>query len=198
MLREIIAHLVRLICGARGATRGYAPSRAQSIFFANHSSHLDFLLIWAALPPEIREMTRPVAGSDYWLKGPIRSLVSKDIFRSVLIDRLASKPELVVEQMVEALQDGNSLILFPEGTRSLDGEIHQFKSGLYYLASKRRDVQLVPVYLENLNRILPKGEFLIVPILGSVTFGAPIHLAEDESKKEFLERARNSLLALEG
>jgi len=92
----------------------------------------------------------------------------------------------------------HSLIVFPEGTRSVNGEVAMFKSGLYHLAQVRPDVELVPVHLENLNRILPKGESLPVPMLSRLVFGAPIGVREGETKEEFLTRARAALVQLGG
>ena len=85
------------------------------------------------------------------------------------------------------------MIIFPEGTRSSNPEPQRFKSGLFHLANDRPTVEFVPVYLENLNRILPKGEILPVPLLGSVTIGAPIRLEAEETKEGFLERARQAV-----
>jgi hypothetical protein len=67
---------------------------------------------------------------------------------------------------------------------------------LYYLAKKRPDLELVPVYMDNMNRILPRGEFLPVPLLSSITIGAPIWLEAGELKNDFLARARESVRSL--
>lgn len=102
-----------------------------------------------------------------------------------------------IEQMATALDEGASLILFPEGTRNLSDEpLLPFKSGLYRLALARPRVELVPVWIANLNRALPKGEMIPVPILCTVTFGMPVRLRAGEDMAAFLERARTALLAL--
>jgi len=198
MIHKLVASAIKIICGANVVSRGYIPSNSLTIYYANHSSHLDFLLIWAALPPALRENTRPIAAADYWLKGSIRTFLSRKVFNSVLIDRTSQNRGGALEQMSEALKQGNNLIIFPEGTRSLEGTLGEFKSGLYHLALGFPSVELVPVYLENLNRILPKGEFLAVPILSSVRFGKPLFIEKDETKAAFITRARESLLALKG
>ena len=98
--------------------------------------------------------------------------------------------------MTDALDAGASLILFPEGTRNMTEErLLPFKSGLYHLAMARPQVELVPVWLENLNRMMPKGEIFPVPLLCTVTFGAPLTISAQEDKSAFLERARAALLA---
>jgi 1-acyl-sn-glycerol-3-phosphate acyltransferase len=190
MTKDLAAWLIRVICGVRSLPAEAVPSDP-AIYFANHSSHLDFLTIWAALPATVRARTRPVAGRDYWEKTPRRRRIARDFFNAVLIERqhvtVANNP---LAPMVAALEAGDSLIVFPEGTRSADGTIHEFKSGLYHLARSRPGIALVPVYLQNLSRILPKGDFLPVPLLGSLSAGPAIQLGPDEDKKAFLERAR--------
>ena len=154
-------------------------------------------MLWSALPPSLRPLTRPVAARDYWSASAARRFLAERIFNAVLIDRTASDPRSnPVTEMARALGDLNSLIIFPEGTRSTTGEPGEFKSGLFYLARERSDVELVPVFMENLNRILPKGSILPVPLLGGVTIGAPIRLDAGEEKEDFLARARAAVLGL--
>ncbi len=156
------------------------------------------MLIWTVLPPAVRHNTRPVAAADYWLKDAVRRFIGKRVFRAVLIERNPEgRTEDPIRQMAEALDEGAGLILFPEGTRNLtDVPLLPFKSGLYRLALARPGVELVPVWIANLNRALPKGELLPVPILCTVSFGMPVRLREGEEKTAFLERARAALLAL--
>lgn len=194
--RNLIAALFRILCGTGTIWRCSALSPGQRIFYANHSSHLDFVLLWAALPNEIRQRTRPVAAADYWLSSPLKRFLAETVFQAVLIDRKSGEPQEKQRQMVQALDEGSSLIIFPEGTRSFNGELQAFKSGLYYLYQARPNVRLVPVYLENLNRILPKGEFILVPLLSKVTIGAELLPAADLDKNGFLELSRNALLEL--
>jgi hypothetical protein len=188
----------RAITGARALWLGCAPQPVQRIYFANHSSHGDFVLLWAMLPSELRARTRPVAGADYWQKRGLRSFLINRVFNGVLIDRERrdshSNP---LQPMLDALDAGDSLILFPEGTRNLGDEpLLPFKSGLFHLAKERPQVELVPVWIANLNRVMPKGRMLPLPLLCSLSFGTPLHLADDETKEDFLARARAALLAL--
>jgi 1-acyl-sn-glycerol-3-phosphate acyltransferase len=198
MISRVLVLLARLLCGAR--PRWVAEPKdlnSQRIYFANHTSHLDFVVLWSVLPRSMRGNTRPVAARDYWDTGKLRRYVSKHVFNSVLIERRdVKKSNNPLHVVGAALDNGDSLILFPEGTRSLDGVIHSFKSGLYHIAKMRPDVELRPVYLENLNRVMPKGEFLPVPFLCSVSFGEPIKIGEGETKPEFLTRAHAALEAL--
>jgi len=193
-----VAGLARLVTGVRSNWLGCAPQLGPRIYFANHNSHGDFVLIWTVLPPALRRGTRPVAGSDYWLTNGVRRFMGERVFRAVLIDRNpTNRQDDPIALMAEALDAGSALILFPEGTRNTSSEqLLPFKSGIYHLASTRPLVELVPVWIENLNRVMPKGEIIPIPLLCTVTFGIPLRLSESEDKSTFLERARNALLDL--
>ena len=200
----MVAGLIRLVTGAQARWKGTDPVRPdgsvpQRIFFANHTSNLDAPVIWASLPPAVRRVTRPVAARDYWDAGPVRRRVANDVFRALLIERKkVTKSNNPLTAMEAALDAGDSLILFPEGGRSVedDPKPGEFKAGLWHLARRRPDVELVPVFLENLNRILPKGDFLLVPLLAAVTFGEPMRPADGEDKQTFLARAREAVACL--
>jgi len=196
MIVEVFCFLAKLLSGLTIRWVGCKPEEKQRIYFANHASHMDFVMIWAALPKEIRKKTQPVAAKDYWDCGCLRKYIAKKIIRAVLIKRSrisVHDEENPIDVMCEALNNGSSLIIFPEGTRNTQGTIKKFQSGLYHLTKKRTDVECIPIYLENLNRILPKGEFLPVPILGSVTFGKPLIINKEELKVDFLDRAQQAM-----
>lgn len=202
LLAELCANgiivFARFVTAVRAIWAGSEPNDQQRVYFANHCSHGDFVLLWTVLPPRLRARTRPVAGADYWLSSALRRFIGCDVFRSVLVQRDKSRrDEDPVQQMASALDDGDSLIVFPEGTRNTtDESLLPFKSGLFHLAKMRPDVELVPVWINNLNRVLPKGEIIPVPLACTVVFGAPIHLAESEAKDIFLLRARQALMTL--
>ena len=189
----------------RGA--GATSIAKQRIYFANHTSHLDFVVLWSALPSGLRARTRPIAAKDYWSTG-VKAFLAQRVFRAVLVERKRTAHHetgeekshgnafAVIDQMAEALGETDSLIIFPEGTRGSGETVAPFRSGLFHLAKKRPDVELVPVYLENLNRILPKGEFLPVPLISLLTFGTPMRLEDGELKNTFLERAHEAVCGL--
>lgn len=198
LIKDVLITTLNILSGTSCRWYGCEPSGKQRIYYANHTSHLDAVVVWAALPSGIRKLLRPVAAKDYWEKSLLRKYFSKQIFNSILVERKISEgfQHSVYDSFAKITTEmGNaySLLVFPEGTRGDGKTIGPFKSGLYHLARLRPDVELVPVFIENMNRIMPKGEFLPVPMLGSVIFGKPIHLGEGESKKDFLERAKNTL-----
>jgi len=193
-MKALLAALAKIITGASARWLGCAPDTRQRVYFANHASNLDALVIWAALPPPVRALTRPVAARDYWTKGRVRPYLANHIFNALLIER--KKPTMSdnpLKDMLTALGDRHSLIIFPEGGRQSGGEMAPFKSGLYHLAKHRPDVEFIPVLIENLNRILPKGEFLPVPVLGGVNFGTPVKLEPGEDKDAFLQRTQAAI-----
>jgi len=192
-----LAALARLLSGASVRWIASQPDTCQRVYFANHTSHLDALLIWSALPQAVRELTRPVAAKDYWSRGVVRRWLAEEVFDALLIDRTDIKvSQSPVDLMIREIGTTRSLIVFPEGSRSVTGEMGEFKSGLYYLAKKRPDIELVPVHIDNLNRILPRGEFLPVPLLSCISFGPPMWLEQGEAKADFLARARKAVQAL--
>lgn len=191
MIDAALVLLTRMITGCRGRWLSPPPLDGAAIFYGNHTSHLDALAIWSALPGVIRRRCRPVAARDYWERTALRRWVARRGLRALLIERQqVDRQHNPLPQMVEVLDRGETLILFPEGGRRDEPETGEFRSGLYHLARKRPETPLYPVLLENLNRILPRGEFLVVPLIGAVTVGEPIRLLEGERKEEFLARAR--------
>ena len=196
-ISRLLIGLVRVLVGASPRWAGDGPSRTQSIYFANHSSHIDTVALWAALPPELRARTRPVAAADYWGKGAIRRYIVIKGLNAVLIQRNRADPAAdPLQPLCEVLERGDSLIIFPEGTRQAQPLPGPFKSGLYHLAARYPHVELVPVYLENLHRSLPKGTLFPVPLICTVRFGAALDRIAGESREAFLERARGAVVGL--
>jgi 1-acyl-sn-glycerol-3-phosphate acyltransferase len=195
---KLIIGAAGLLTGVRAIWSGTTPKAEQTLYFANHTSHGDFVLLWATLPPDLRALTRPVAGQDYWMASKTRQFIGADVFNALMIRRDGSgQGENPVEQMKEALDAGDSLIMFPEGTRNTGDEILlPLKSGLFHLARACPNLRLVPVWIENLKRVLPKGTLVPIPLACTVRYGAPLKLAEGEDKNTFIARARTAMLDL--
>jgi 1-acyl-sn-glycerol-3-phosphate acyltransferase len=192
----LLALTARILSGASVRWLDCQPDTCQRVYFANHTSHLDAIVLWSALPASVRAVARPVAAKDYWQRGHVRQYLAR-VFNAILIDRENIKVhQSPVDLMLREIGDHYSLIVFPEGSRNIETEIGEFKSGLYYLAKKRPDLELVPVHIDNLNRVLPRGEFLPVPLLSCISFGSPMWLEAGEPKQHFLERAREAVKRL--
>jgi 1-acyl-sn-glycerol-3-phosphate acyltransferase len=195
--RAALLALVRLTVGAYARFAAPLTPGAQRLYFANHTSHVDTLAILAALPASLRRRVRPVAARDYWDAGAGRRYVARNLLDVVLIDRARTETADPLQPLRDALRDGDSLILFPEGTRG-DGAIPgPFKSGLFRLAGEFPGVELVPAYLANLNRAMPKGRTIPVPLICRVGFGVPLPRIPDEPKEVFLGRARDAVIDLQ-
>jgi 1-acyl-sn-glycerol-3-phosphate acyltransferase len=227
--------LVRVLTGSQARWYGCPPKAEQRIYFANHQSHADLVMIWAALPEELRSITRPIAARDYWTKSPFRQWITTAVFNAIYVERQAATPPTApaaavvadsaqpggpdpaneappppspealraalpegdpLAPLVRALESGDSIIIFPEGTRGHGDDPQPFKSGLFRLAQMFPQVVLVPAWINNVQRVIPKGEVVPVPILCSVTFGAPIQLEPGEERRPFLDRARRAVMAL--
>jgi 1-acyl-sn-glycerol-3-phosphate acyltransferase len=203
IMGQLLALLARLITGAQGHWKGCPPKAEQRIYFANHQSHFDWVLVWAALPHDLRARTRPIAARDYWTSTPFKTWLTTEVFNAVYVNRTrvkgaaadGSEDQDPLEPLIEALNHGDSLVIFPEGTRSARGDPAEFKSGLYHLARQFPGVQLVPAWIDNVQRVMPKGEVVPVPILCTVTFGEPLQLAPGEGKASLLRRAREAVMA---
>jgi 1-acyl-sn-glycerol-3-phosphate acyltransferase len=188
--------LIRVLTGAQARWIGCPPKAEQRIYFANHQSHADLVLIWAALPRDLRGLTRPIAARDYWTKTPFRQWITTRVFNAIYVSRERSATEDPLEPLIDALDKGDSIILFPEGTRGHAEEPRAFKAGLYNLALRFPQVVLVPTWINNVQRVMPKGEVVPVPVLCSVSFGQPVQLGDGEERRVFLDRARSAVMAL--
>jgi 1-acyl-sn-glycerol-3-phosphate acyltransferase len=195
IIRRLLVLLVRILVGARSDWRGCAPDTRRRIYFANHSSHFDTVAVMAALPWSVRRLTHPVAASDYWGTSRFRKFIAEKCLRAVLVDRKPRVHSDPLGPLERLLDEGRSILIFPEGTRGTD-EVVAFRSGLFHLARRFPDVDLVPVYLDNLSRILPKGSWLVVPITCTARFGTPLRLIPGEEKAAFLCRARDAVIGL--
>lgn len=195
-ISNALISVLRLVIGVSARWESQPDLSRQRIYFANHTSHMDTLAIIAALPPEARQNVKPIAAKDYWGKNRFLSYVSQKGLNAVLIERKPATGENVLQPIMDVVGAGHSIIIFPEGTRSCQALPGPFKSGLHRLAEAYPDVDLVPVYLENLHRSMPKGKHVPLPILCTIRIGNPIPRIEGEGKPDFLERAREAIVRL--
>jgi len=196
-LSYLLIGSVRALLGATPRWIGSKPEDRQRIYFANHTSHIDTVALWSALPPDLRAKTRTAAAADYWGSSALKRTIALQALNAVLIDRKRADPDAdPLRPLYDVLEAGQSIIIFPEGTRGPERLPAPFKSGLYRLAQRFPDVELIPVYLDNLHRSMPKGTFLPVPLICTVRFGAPLPRIAGEDKSAFLERARNAVIEL--
>ena len=188
----------RLLTGARSLWIGCEPIPKQRIYYANHNSHIDFILLWSSLPKIMRRQTKPVAASDYWLKDGFRQFLIKDTFNGVTIQRNREDQTDPLQPVKDALAQGYSIIFFPEGTRNLNDDIDllPFKSGLYNLHQQFPEIEIVPVWISNLKRVMPKGAFIPLPLLSTVCFGCPLKQHLEMDKNTFIDYAHQQLLEL--
>lgn len=195
LLDSVISFFTAFITGVR--PQALPENALPTVYYANHSSHGDFVLVWISLPQTERLRTRPVAGADYWKKGIFRRFIANSVFNVLLVERNSDNPQLAIETMKTPLQAGENLIIFPEGTRNLGDEpLQAFKSGIFHLAQQQPQIQFVPVWIDNMKQVLPKGAWLPIPLMCQVKFGEPLTLQEGEEKAAFLERSRQALLDL--
>lgn len=195
-----IAMFAKFITAVRADWQGIEPVARQRVYFANHVSNADMPMIWSCMPPHIRRTVRPVAAADYWLKNRLRAFVGPEVFNCVLVDRrpeARTAGEDPMRAILDALDAGSSLIIFPEGNRNMsDDPLLPFKAGLFNMGLARPEIDLVPTWIANVTEIMPKGEVIPLPLICTVTFGAPIHVEAGETKTAFLKRASDALLAL--
>ncbi len=191
----LITSFITGVTSKQASDLAFTPTN--KVYYANHASHGDFVLVWISLPKTWRMLTQPVAGADYWLGSKLKAFIAEQVFRVLLIDR-QHDPKQAIAAMDGALKQGKSLILFPEGTRNTtdDQVLLPFKSGLYHLARENENVEFVPVWINNINRVLPKGKILPIPLLCEVRIGEVIKKLPDEDKTAFLTRIRQALLDL--
>jgi 1-acyl-sn-glycerol-3-phosphate acyltransferase len=169
--------------GAQVRGKSPAAEAGQRIYVANHTSHLDVLLLLSALPPGLRHRTRPVAAEEYWTANPIRRFLIHSIFHGVLIER--ERVQLnPLEPVERALREGDSLLFFPEGTRGSGRTLQPLKPGIFYLAQWFPSVDVVPVWIASRP--------------STITFGTALRWKEGHGQDEFLTELREALEGLRG
>jgi 1-acyl-sn-glycerol-3-phosphate acyltransferase len=171
--------------------------KAGYFFTHNHSSNLDFPVIWAALPPALRARTRPIAAKDYWTRNRLRRTLATDIFHAILIERKAvTRENNPLTEMKAALSAGNSLILFPEGTRSLTGGDREVpnRGSTTWPAGAEGTPHGPRLAEQPVSYPAQGGNLSPLPLIATLVIGDPIFLKPGEKKEAFLARAKAALL----
>ena len=169
-----IKPFMALFIGLRVRGREHLAGPGPFILIANHSSHLDTMSLLSLFPLRKLRGIRPVAAADYFERNAFVALLTKTLFNILPIARKNITPENnPLRRMRKAIEAGESLIIFPEGTRGSGSEIGEFRSGVAHLIEKMPGVPVVPTYLVNMGRSLPKGEFIPVPFFCEIRIGAP-------------------------
>jgi 1-acyl-sn-glycerol-3-phosphate acyltransferase len=190
LLRFIYSFLVRgflkLIVGVKFDNAKFLLNEKQFILVANHNSHLDTMTLLASLPSKILHRVKPVAAADHFGKSKLQEKLSHYFVNALLISRKRDKehPEKdPIHNMVEALDEGYSLILFPEGTRGEPEKEQPLKPGIAMVLLQRPGVCYVPAYMKGMGKAMPKGDNLIVPFQSSIRFGHPTRIEQPTVEK---------------
>ena len=195
IVERLLIFLTRICTGI--LVYGAPPQTGARVYFANHASHLDLMVILSAFPQRLRGRLHPVAARDYWEKTWLRRYLARRVLHCVFLDRRnAVQASQALRQLARMLREGESILIFPEGTRGDGTQIGRFHAGLHHLLRQAPEVPLTPVYLGGLSRTLPKGEFVPAPNMSTIQFGEDLHWQEGESKEDFLARCRESLLQM--
>jgi 1-acyl-sn-glycerol-3-phosphate acyltransferase len=191
----VVRPFFALFVGLRVRGREHLPATDPFVLIANHSSHIDTAALLSLFPGKRLKRIRPVAAADYFERNRIVSALTRTLFHTLPVARTTKSPESDPRpRMLEALDRGNSLILFPEGTRGSGTDLGRFRRGIAWLAQQRPDLPIVPAYLENMGRALPKGELLPVPFFCGIRVGPAIH--PRGSTEEILRALENAVLSL--
>ena len=188
---------VHIVLGISVKNSQNLPRKGPAILIANHNSHIDTLVLMCLFSTTQLLKVHPVAALDYFFSTKFRSFVTKALIGAIPVKRenIKSAKEDVFAEAKQTLKNGHILIIYPEGTRSVDGEIREFKTGAAHLVKSTPDVPVVPIFINGPDKIMPKYDFLPVPFICDVYIGTPMYLGDD-TKKEFTEKIFQEVLRL--
>ncbi len=182
----LLRGFLKIIVGAKFSKADFLLEEEQFIIVANHNSHLDTMTILASLPSKIIHKVKPVAAADHFGKTKLKEKLTNFFVNTLLIQRKRDKenPENdPINKMIKTLDDGYSLLIFPEGTRG-EPEISQpLKPGVALVLSSRPKVKYVPAYMKGMGKAMPKSDNLILPYNSTLIYGEPTSIENVESEK---------------
>lgn len=182
--------IILVVIGLNVRRRELLPSAGPAIIVANHNSHLDTLVLINLFNLPYLHKIHPVAAADYFLRNKFLAWFSTKIIGIIPIARgKASREYDPLKGCCDALDAGNIIIIFPEGTRGEPEKIESFKKGVAYLVERRPHIPVIPVFMHGLGKVLPKGDFIPVPFFCDIFVGNPIYFGND--KKNFMEALNN-------
>lgn len=175
LYKGVLRWFLKVVVGVQFPDCRFLKKEEQFIILANHNSHLDTLSLLSSLPGKLLWKVKPVAAEDYFGKTRFQASLSNYFINTLLIRRKGEKDTEhdPLRKMLDAIDEGYSLILFPEGTRGKPEQMGKIKSGIARILSQRPHVKYVPVFMTGMGRSLPKGEMLILPYKSSIFYGEP-------------------------
>lgn len=192
----LVRPLVSLLLGRSTKGREHLPTSGPAIIAANHNSHLDILYLIALMPLKAVPLLRPVAAADYFCSTPLSSWLSSTFLGIIPLERKRGSFHAdPLAGPAAALEQGEIVIIFPEGTRGAPEELGQIKPGVAHLAKRFPSVPVVPVFMRNLGRSLPRGSFVLVPFCGKAAVAEPRCFSGDT--REFTTELATTMQQLE-
>ncbi len=196
--KGIVPFILKPLTGVKYKHSEVLTEAKQFIIIANHNSHIDTLALMSAMPKHKITEIKPVAASDYFGKNKIRGFLTKAFTNALLIPRscaLRNKEKNPFAIMMKAINEGQSLIIYPEGSRGKANEMQEFKNGIGHVLLKYPHLAYIPTYIENTGHVLPKDRIIPMPFNCKVVFG-DLHYCKGTNAREVVTNMFNEVCEL--